>query len=124
MLRVDCWLPGRKFSTVRRRAIANVAVFDALKQSDPTGYGNVIGEINTLLNSNGGIVLGGLDIISQGINPSDKAFAQVLAGVRESLGGNIDFANQAHREALGNALTQHIRETGGCKVTNDEANGC
>jgi hypothetical protein len=56
--------------------------------------------------------------------PSDKAYAQILAGVRKSLGHDIDFANQKDREAIGNALAKHVRETGGCAVTDDKAHGC
>lgn len=52
------------------------------------------------------------------------AYADVLAGVRTSLGRDINFANQGDREAIGNALVQHVRQTGGCDVAGSRANGC
>jgi len=61
-----------------------------------------------------GLVLGGNLLFS-----TDKAYSTFLGGVRKSLGHNIDFANQKDREAIGNALVQHIRN-GGCDVTRDK----
>ena len=40
------------------------------------------------------------------------------------LGRNIDFSKQGDREAIGNALIQHIRKTGGCDVAGDKLQGC
>jgi hypothetical protein len=37
---------------------------------------------------------------------------------------NIDFSKQGDREAIGNALIQHIRQTGGCDVNGKKQGGC
>ncbi|MBZ5538874.1 MAG: hypothetical protein LAO31_23250, partial [Acidobacteriia bacterium] len=50
--------------------------------------------------------------------------SQVLADVRKNLGHDINFANQKDREALGNALVNHVRQSGGCDVAGDKAAGC
>ena len=97
---------------------------DSLKQSDPTGYSDAVKEINSLLNSNGGVGASILGEASQILFGTDKAYADVLADVRKSLGHDIDFANQQDREAIGNALTNHVRQTNGCDVAGDRANGC
>jgi RHS repeat-associated protein len=88
-----------------------------LKQSNPAAYTKTIGEINGALN---GITAKGL----QQLSGTDRAFAGVLAGVRKDLGRNIDFSKQSDREALGNALIKHIRQTGGCDVNGDKQSGC
>jgi hypothetical protein len=43
---------------------------------------------------------------------------------RKSLEHDIDFANQQDREAIGNAVANHIRQTNGCDVAGDRAYGC
>lgn len=91
---------------------------DKLQGSDPTGYGNLINEANSLLNPQGfTATLGSLA-------PTDSAFAQVLDAVRKDLGGTIDFANQSHREAIGNKLIEHIRQNGGGDVAGKRISGC
>ena len=90
---------------------------DALRKADPSGYAKAIKEINGALN---GTVSKGL----QQIASTDRAYAQVLAGVRENLGRDIDFSNQADREAIGNALINHIKQTGGCDVNGKKQPGC
>jgi len=97
---------------------------DSLKQSDPTAYDNTVKEINSLLNSNGGIAASALAGLSGEIFPTDKAYADVLADVRKSLGHDIDFGNQQDREAIGNALANHVRQTNGCDVAGVRAYGC
>jgi len=47
-----------------------------------------------------------------------------LAGVRKDLGRNIDFSKQGDREAIGNALIKHVRQTGGCDVNGKKQGGC
>ncbi|HWB85160.1 MAG TPA: RHS repeat-associated core domain-containing protein [Bryobacteraceae bacterium] len=105
-------------SMVHREQTAVQKQLDQLKGANPEGYGTAIKEINTLLNDTGaktqGLVLGGNLLFS-----TDKAYSTFLGGVRKSLGHNIDFANQKDREAIGNALVQHIRN-GGCDVTRDK----
>jgi hypothetical protein len=55
---------------------------------------------------------------------SDAAYGRVLDSVREKLGRDIDFAQQSDREAIGNELIQHIRNTGGCDVTGTRIKSC
>ncbi len=99
---------------------------NGLNQADPAAYGTAIKEINTLLNSKGqgGLVLRGLAGLGGAAFGTDKAYSQILDGVRKSLGHQIDFANQKDREAIGNVLVKHVRETGGCDVTGDKVTGC
>jgi len=66
------------------------------------------------------ILVGG----SQAVFGSDKAYAQILAAVRQSLGHDIDFANQNDGEAIGRAVANHVRQTNGCDVTGGRAAGC
>ena len=95
-------------SMVHREQTAVQKQLDQLKGANAEGYGTAIKEINTLLNDMGaktqGLVLGGNLLFS-----TDKAYSTFLGGVRKNLGHNIDFANQKDREAIGNALVQHIR---------------
>jgi hypothetical protein len=86
---------------------------DSLNKSDPTAYTKTISEINGVLNPSG--VKAGIATIF----PTDKAFGGVLDSVRKNLGRNIDFSKQGDREAIGNALIQHIRQKGGCDVSNN-----
>jgi RHS repeat-associated protein len=95
-----------------------------LQRTNPGAYGAALKEINGLLNSKAGIPANALAALSGIALPTDRAYAQVLAGVRKSLGHDINFANQKDREAIGNALVKHIRETGGCDVAGDKAHGC
>lgn len=97
---------------------------DDFKRSDPTAYGAAIKELNGLLNGKSTTSANALAALGGVFLPSDKAYAQILAGVRKSLGHDIDFANQKDREAIGNALAKHVRGTGGCVVTDGKAHGC
>lgn len=90
---------------------------DAFQQSDPKAYSTAITEINGSLN---GMVTRGLEQLKG----TDRAYAGVLAGVRKDLGRNIDFSKQGDREAIGNALIKHIRQTGGCDVNGKKQGGC
>jgi RHS repeat-associated protein len=90
---------------------------NSFQQSDPTGYTKAIGEINGSLNSTATQVL-------EQLRGTDRAYAGVLAGVRKDLGRNIDFSKQGDREAIGNALIKHIRQTGGCDVNGKKQAGC
>ena len=78
-------------------------------------YKAVIQEINAALNPTG------LDKKAAEVAPTDRAFAELLEAVRKQLGHNIDFANQADREALGNAVIEHIRQTGGTDIMGGSA---
>ena len=97
---------------------------DDLNRTDPTAYGAAIKELNGLLNGKSTTTANALAAVGGFFFPSDKAYAQILADVRKGLGHDIDFANQKDREAIGNALAQHVRETGGCVVTDNRARGC
>jgi hypothetical protein len=91
---------------------------DNLKKSDPAAYQTLIKESNAGLNPTGGVRTLGSSF------PTDKAYLGVLDGVREKLKRDIDFSKQSDREAIGNALIQHIRKTGGCDVAGDKLQGC
>ncbi|MEO5926977.1 MAG: RHS repeat-associated core domain-containing protein [Bryobacteraceae bacterium] len=88
---------------------------DKLKKSDPAAYLLLIAESNAGLNPT--------DALRSLAVGTDKAYLGVLDGVRTKLGRNIDFSKQRDREAIGNALIQHIRETGGCDVLGDIGDG-
>jgi RHS repeat-associated protein len=90
---------------------------DSFQQSDSSGYAKAIKEINGSLN---GMVTKGLEQLSG----TDRAYAGVLAGVRKDLGRNIDFSKQSDREAIGNALINHVRQTGGCDLNGNKQAGC
>ena len=76
---------------------------DALNQSSPDRYSQVVGEINGLLNgtleSAGSMALG------------DGVFVGALAATKGQFGGVIDFGNYDHRVALGDNLMNALRET-------------
>ena len=65
----------------------------------------------------------GLGVVGR-LLTTDGPYGNVLAEVRKSLGHDINFANQKDREAIGNAIVNHIRQTGGCDVAGTRANGC
>lgn len=91
---------------------------DGLRQSNLAAYDKVITEINGVLNP------GVAGQTASSLFGTDRAFGKVLDGVRKDLGRNIDFSKQNDREALGNALIEHIRQTGGCDVGGNKLNGC
>jgi RHS repeat-associated protein len=97
---------------------------DAFKSTNAGAYGAAINQINGLLNGKSSMTANALGSLGGLVLPTDRAYAQVLGGVRKGLGHDINFANQKDREAIGNALVRHIRETGGCDVAGDKANGC
>ena len=91
---------------------------DALKKSDPAAYRTVIKESNAGLTPTDTMRKVG------SVFSTDKAYLGVVDGVRKQLGHNIDFSKQGDGEAIGNALIQHIRQTGGCDVAGDKIQGC
>ena len=97
---------------------------DGLRRTDAGAYGAAINEINGLLNGKSSTTANALGALGGLVLPTDKAYGQVLTGVRKILGHDINFANQKDREAIRNALVNHIRQTGGCDVAGDRANGC
>jgi RHS repeat-associated protein len=90
---------------------------NSLRQSDPSGYSKIIGEVNGALN---GLLTQALEQLSS----TDRAYAGVLADVRKQLGRDIDFSRQSDREAIGNALIKHVRQTGGCDLNGSKQAGC
>jgi RHS repeat-associated protein len=94
------------------------AQLDSLRAADPAGYETVIGEINTLLNPRG------VDLAQSQVYSTDMAYGRILDEVREDLGRDLDFANQGDREAIGNAVAEHVRRTGGCDVTGSRIKAC
>jgi hypothetical protein len=97
---------------------------DGLRKADSKAYGAAINEINGLLNSKGGAVPSGLAFVGRTAFGTDAAYAQFVGGVQKSLGHDINFANQKDREAIGNGLVKHVRQTGGCDVAGDGVKGC
>ena len=100
-------------------------MLDGFKQSNPDGYGAAIKEINALLNPDqrSGSETG-LGAIDKTLFGTDKAMDGILQGVEKGLGHDIDFGNQGDREALGNAVVNHIRTAGGCDITGNKSGGC
>lgn len=91
---------------------------DKLQKSDPAAYKSTISEINGALNP------GATGQFASTVFSTDKAYSSVLDGVRKDLGRDIDFSKQSDREAIGNALINHIRQTGGCDVNGKKQTGC
>lgn len=74
---------------------------NALYQKDPESYQATISEINKMFNST---------VVGVGTFISDNDYWTVIEEVKKSLHRDIDFANQADREAIGNAMVKHNRE--------------
>jgi len=111
--------PGLDQQLVHNEQTAVQGQLDALQQSNPGAYNQTISEINGALNPTSY-----LDRKITSAAPTDAAFQGVLNGVRKDLGRNIDFSKQSDREAIGNALINHIRQTGGCDVNGKRQPGC
>ncbi len=66
-------------------------------------------------------------IVTKGVEQltgTGRAYAGALAGVRKGFGRDIDFSKQSDREAIGNALVNHVRQTGGCDINGKKQPGC
>lgn len=94
------------------------AQLDSLKQSDPNAYNKTVTEINGALNPSAA------GTAESYVFSTDRAFQGVLDGVRNDLGRDIDFSKQSDREAIGNALIQNVRQTGGCALNGSKQPGC
>ena len=94
-------------------------MLDGFKAADPGAFASSVSEINSYMNSDGFAK----DLAST-FSSTDRAYLGVIDGVRDQIGGDIDFSNQEHREAIGNALIDHIRSTGGCDVTGSRIKSC
>jgi RHS repeat-associated protein len=75
---------------------------DELKASNPETYENLISTTNSRLNS---------ELVGRAARTTDPSFAKGLAAARERIGGDMDFANQVHREILGQSITEVARES-------------
>jgi RHS repeat-associated protein len=73
---------------------------DSYRADNPSGYDAMIADTNAMLNG----------YPSRGARISDPNFARALQAARSEIGGDIDFANQSHRESLGDALTNIARQ--------------
>lgn len=104
---------------VHREQTRVQGMLNAYQKQNPEQFAKSIAEINSFMNSDSF----GKDVAGA-LSSTDRAYMGVLNGVREQLGGDIDFANQGHREAIGNALIDHIRSTGGCDVTGSRIKSC
>ena len=89
-----------------------------LQKRDLAAYNTLISESNAGLNPTGTTRNLGNRF------PTDAAYLKVLDGVRKNLGRDINFKNQSDREALGNAIIQHVGQKGGCDVTGDKVTLC
>ena len=114
---LDSYLIHREQSVVQQG-------LDDLHTQNPDAYNTAISELNGLLNGKSTMAANLLGAVGAARLETDGAYAQILGGVRQSLGRDINFGNQGDREAIGNALVQHIRQTGGCDVTGSGAAGC
>lgn len=110
--------PGLDQQLVHNEQSVVQGSLDSLKQSSPDAYNQTISQINGALNPG---TVGGA---ASNLFSTDKAYAGVLDGVRKDLGRNIDFSKQGDREAIRNALVNHVRQTGGCDVTGSKGSGC
>lgn len=93
------------------------SALEDFKAADAQAYRSTVSQVNDLLN---GRVAG----LSGNVLATDRAYNRVLEGVRSELGRNIDFENQSDREAIGNAVIDHIRKSGGCDVTGSRIKSC
>lgn len=59
-----------------------------------------------------------------GFNSSNSAYNGVLAGVAKNLDRPIDFGKQGDREAIGRALVQQLRNSGGCTFSGPGISRC
>jgi RHS repeat-associated protein len=81
---------------------------NGLQRANAAEYNRLIGETNSMLNPRGAAAA------AAGAYPSDRSYQQVLNGVRQDLGRDIDFSRQSDREAIGNALIDRVRASGAC----------
>jgi len=103
---------------VHREQTVVQAALDSFASSDSGAYKNLISEANSLLNPKGATQFLGSRF------STDAAYNRILNGVRDTLGRDIDFSKQGDREAIGNAVIDHIRKSGGCDVTGSRIRSC
>ncbi|WP_156032453.1 hypothetical protein [Parvularcula oceani] len=93
-------------------------MLNSFKQRDPSGYNDMIAEVNALLNPTGAMRR------TANARPTDAAYLEVVDKVRSKLGRDIDFENQEDREAIGHALVGEIRGGNNCMVTGSHIRRC
>ncbi|MEQ1549246.1 MAG: RHS repeat-associated core domain-containing protein [Chakrabartia sp.] len=79
---------------------------------------SIVSEVNSLLNPSGATAA------AASFYRSDRGYQNILNGVREQVGGKINFGNQSHREAIGNALIKELRSSGACTHTGSRIPTC
>lgn len=86
----------------------------------PANRESIVGEINGLLNG------GALEGLAGVAGLTDRNVRSALDGVREDIGGDIDFGNYEHRVKLGDALTDMARKNNGnlCRTTGTRIRTC
>ena len=80
---------------------------DELSATNPREYDGFVREVNGLMNS-GRFTHTVAAIFSN----SDRHYLNIRNSVAAEIRGPIDFANQGHREMIGRALTDHVRDNG------------
>jgi hypothetical protein len=103
---------------VRREQNAVQAELSALLEADPAVYRQIVSNVNDLLNGRGGSGAGSM------VFGTDRAYSRILDQVRSDLRRDIDFEKQSDREAIGNALIDHVRRTGGCDIVGSRIKSC
>lgn len=97
------------------RALVNIeqsavqGYLDDLSASSPDQYNDLISNVNSLLNGDGGVGKGASGIL-------DPRVAAAADRTREALGRDIDYANQSDREMLGNELVGFYRSQRSCNT--------
>ncbi|HEY7811310.1 MAG TPA: RHS repeat-associated core domain-containing protein [Allosphingosinicella sp.] len=103
---------------IRREQSEVQSYLNKLSASDPRAYGSLISGVNGLLNDKG------LDAALASVYGTDRAYKGVLDRVRGQINGDINFANQSHRELIGSELVSAIRRGGGCDLTGSRIKSC
>jgi RHS repeat-associated protein len=84
------------------------AGLDSIRQADPAGYNRLVSDVNATLNS----------ASAENSYLTGSLYSEAIVSARKQIGGNIDFANESHRVAIGDALTAALREAPGasCEI--------
>ena len=69
---------------------------------------NLIAEMNVMMNDTSSE--GGSRFASGLFSKSDRSYITVIRGVRQNLGRDIDYSNQADREMVGRAMAEYLRQ--------------
>ncbi|WP_298324797.1 RHS repeat-associated core domain-containing protein [Asticcacaulis sp.] len=94
-----------------------------LRKNNIENYTKIVSEINNMLNSEDGFS-STMNAAAGLVYPSERHYHNMLSRVREQIGGDIDFSNQEHREAIGRQLVNDLRDNGGCDRTGSRIKSC